>query len=144
MPGELARLKLAPPDRDGNLGLRLDELRLAPAGIKLKAWTDQEEAICVVWRVVIIAPPMPIVESASTLLIVGLHGLARFYQRVRADDAGVLAELNRLAWLHPEIVRRGEAEFRIPSGNGAWRGRVASMNGAPCMALRTFVIPSEL
>jgi hypothetical protein len=142
MPGGAARLKFVAGEI-GSLGLRLDELRLAPSTIRLPGWVEIEEAVSVIWRAVIVSCGMPIVESHVGLVIVGLHGLARYYERARVDDAAVTAELHRLATMHHELIGRASPELHIPSGKGVWRGRRVTMAGQPVVALRTF-IPSEL
>jgi len=117
--------------------LQIVELRVAPAGIVAAGWSEEEPAFAVMLRTVAIAPP-EFVETTRLLAAVGLHGLARRFERGadRTDDA-VLRDLLPLACGCPAAIRAG-GDFAIPvPGTGAWIGAIAA-DGATALA-RTFV-----
>ncbi len=118
--------------------LQIAELRAAPFAMIFPGWDADELAITVVLRAVRIAPP-DFAESTLNLTAIGLHALARRYQRgTDRRDAAVLADLplGRHFGAH---VRRG-GDFAIPPPRGGrWIGAVMETGGAPLLVVRTFV-----
>jgi hypothetical protein len=115
-------------------GLTLTDLRLAPAGVSSDAWAEDEPAVAIVAYRLCIRPPA-FSETGALVCTVGLHALARRYERGadRTDDA-VIADLGCLARLLPDALRRG-GEFDISAPGGRWIGAV---DGASPI-VRTFV-----
>ncbi len=134
LPG-FGRLRLF-AEFDREAGLRIAELRVVPSRIKLAGWTEDEPAVAVELRSVVIRPP-DFKDAKLTMATAGLHGLARRYQRdASRDDASVLRDLFALTRGVPRASLAG-GEFAIPAaGGGRWIGS-ASDGGA--VLVRTFV-----
>jgi hypothetical protein len=134
--GPLGRLDLVA--RYDNPRLDLIDIRLADAKVICDAWVgDDEPALAVVLHHVGIAPPAPLRESATMLASLGLHALARRYQRGadRSDDA-IKADLLALAHAAPgAVIDGGGFEIATPSG-GCWIGAV--VDSRYCL-VRTFL-----
>jgi hypothetical protein len=118
--------------------LDLIDIRAVPAEIYCDAWVgDDEPALAIVLHHVGIAPPAPLRESSTMLASLGLHALARRYQR-GADQSidAVLADLRELAVRAPDaVIAGGEFEVATPSG-GRWIGAVVDRRYA---LVRTFL-----
>jgi hypothetical protein len=102
-------------------------------------WESDEPAISVEARAV---GSHPFRVERSLLADVGLHALARRYQRGWAiDDGSVLLDLTPLGYRWASTVKAG-GEFRIdaPQGDGEWLGTVTEVEGRllPVLMVRTF------
>jgi hypothetical protein len=78
--------------------------------------------LSLVLRAVAIVPPH-FREHELTLAVVGLHALARRFERDVPDDYGVISDFNPLGLAYPDAVRLA-GEFRVPVAGGIWRGAV--------------------
>jgi len=119
--------------------LRITEIRAAPSRLMMGGWDAGEPALSLMLRDVRIVPP-DFRETAALLAIVGLHALARRYERchVRTDPA-VLRDLAPVGRSYADAVGRG-GEFAIQTaGGGRWIGAVMASGDAPVLAVRTFV-----
>lgn len=134
----LSRLSVLADFTDGKL--RLGETRLAPAMMKFAAWgaTEPEPAIAVLAIAVICQPPKKFATERVLLADVGLHALARRFERGNCDDDAVLCDLAELAHGYRSAVAGG-GDFAIEAGGGRWIGAVTTVKGAPVLAVRTFV-----
>jgi hypothetical protein len=119
--------------------LQIAETRLAPSRLTLPWWDqDDEPALSLVLRTVAIVPPQ-FREHEMVLVEVGLHALARRFERGVPDDAEIGDDFNSLGRAYPDVVRQG-GEFRIPVADGSWRGVLArAADKQPAMVVRTFV-----
>jgi hypothetical protein len=118
--------------------LRLAELRAYPIRMRFAAWDGADElAPALRMTLVVCAPPRFRCEN-MLLADVGLHALARRYERgADRSDAAVLRDLVPLARSAATV----NGEFAIPTAdNGCWIGRVTRVRGASVLAVRTFVI----
>jgi hypothetical protein len=119
--------------------LRLAEIRVCPATMKLAHWDgDPELAVCIVMRAIRCAPP---VFSEEKILVadIGFHALARRFERgVNRSDAAVLADLAPIAHAYRQIVAL-PGEFSVRVEGGSWKGMVSLVAGKPCATIRTFV-----
>jgi hypothetical protein len=119
--------------------LRLAELRVVPAKMRFESWEgDAELALALTMTLVKGALPRIVVER-RLIADLGLHGLARRYERGtdRADEA-VLVDLAALAPAWRAATERG-GDFAIPAGSGRWIGSTTLVRDAPVLAVRTFV-----
>jgi hypothetical protein len=128
------RLALLAEFDDGRL--HVAELRAAPAKMRFAAAGFEELAITIGFHVVTMLPPK-FREMSAIVADIGLHALARRYQRVADNsDEAMRADLAALApkW------RDTAGEFRIPAPSGGeWIGAVTTVRGSPVLAVRTFV-----
>jgi hypothetical protein len=132
---DLGRLRLVARLEAGKLDLA--ELRLVPSRIDAARWSEDEPALGVMLRTVAVAPPT-FEEKALLIVGVGLHALARRYERGadRADRA-VLADLLPIAVGYPALIR-ARGEFAVPvRGGGRWIGAVSA--GDAVALVRTFL-----
>lgn len=115
---------------------RLDIVDLRLADARVYGWSgDDEPALAVVLHHVGIAPPAPTRESVTMIAALGLHALARRFQRgADRSDAAVLADLVELALRAPDAVAAG-GEFEVATPNGRWVG--ATIDGYALV--RTYV-----
>src|SRR5437764_14911833 len=73
--------------------LRITEMRVEPDRISLPGWDSGELALAIVLRMLTIRPPA-FSQRMMPLAFIGLHALARRYERGAArDDAAVLRDL---------------------------------------------------
>jgi hypothetical protein len=103
-------------------------------------WDGDEPAISVEARAI---GSHPFRIERSLLSDVGLHGLARRYQRGwAADDGSVLVDLVPLGYGWARTVKAGP-EFRIeaPLGQGLWVGAVSEVpdRPLPVLLVRSFI-----
>jgi hypothetical protein len=119
--------------------LTLNELVLSDAQVSLPGWAAAEPAIALS-MVVVTAPPFE--EAGAVLAEVGLHALARRYERAPPNaDADVLRDIKAPA-RHYDFDAAGAAEFAVPTPcGGRWIGAVRRATGAetPVFAVRTFL-----
>jgi hypothetical protein len=121
-------------------GGKLDivDLRVAPDEVTGAEWQggDPEPALSVLLYALNIAPAV-FKETEAVLAVVGLHALARRYERgTDRSDTAVLADLIPLARQAPELMKRdGKFEVVLPDGSGRWLGLVT--DGKPFV--RTFI-----
>jgi hypothetical protein len=124
-------------ERDG--ALTIMELTAVASRIARPDWRADEPAISVEARAI---GSHPLRVGRSLLADVGLHALARRYQRGwAADDKAVLVDLAPLGSSWASTARAG-GEFRIeaPQGQGEWIGTVIEVEGRqlPVLMVRTF------
>lgn len=134
------RLGLVAAFEDGTLGIA--EMRLKPVRMRFNDWDgeDLEPALAVLLRLVRVKPPA-YREQEHLLVDIGLHSIARRFQRGERSNEAVLADIETLAKAHGAAVASGETEFRIATGNGFWLGEITKVRGLdlPVLAVRTFV-----
>jgi hypothetical protein len=124
-------------DRDR---LSLGELRLIPFRTVMEAWDADELSVAIAAVSVGMARPSIFGLDLRLLAIVGLHALARRFER-GADrrDLAVLRDLLPIIPAAPGILRAGgECEIAAADG-GRWIGSRMGCDGRPVIGLRTFV-----
>ena len=129
--GRLALIAEAPsPGR-----LKIAELRAIPCRMTFDAWDGADELAIAVELLTLILDKGRFAKATKIYADVGLHALARRYERGedRSDDA-VLADLRPLAEGHAQAVTNG-GDFVI----AGWRGTITQVQGKPVLAVRTFV-----
>jgi len=134
----LSRLSAAAGFVDGKL--KLGETRCAASRLRFTAWggSEPEPAIAILMTAVFSQPPHFAYEQ-SLIADVGLHALARRYERGEGrDDDAVLRDLAVLAHGHAAAVAAG-GEFQIPAGGGRWIGSTTLVKDTLVLAVRTFV-----
>jgi hypothetical protein len=119
--------------------LRITEIRAAPSRLILPGWEADEPALSLVLRDVRIEVPA-YRETTATLAIVGLHALARRFERGSGrGDVAIMRALAPLGRAYPGAIKGG-GEFAIEAaGGGRWIGAVMMQGTAPVLAVRTFV-----
>ena len=118
--------------------LLIAEVRCVPTRLVLPDWDADELALSIWLRSIRIRPP-ECRETTTFLAVVGLHALARRFERgERRADAAVLRDLAPVGRGYPAAVAAG-VEFAIPAGTGRWIGAVMQASGAPVLAVRTFL-----
>jgi hypothetical protein len=125
--------------------LEIVEMRASPWRLSCPGWEDDELAILLTLRAISLAPPV-FSDDSTTFASIGLHALARRYQRStdRADVA-IGRDLLALGQGYGAVVTDGDeicgGEFAIPAaGGGCWIGAAVSEPGRPpLLAVRTFV-----
>jgi hypothetical protein len=133
-PRALCRLRGAAKFEAGHL--RVMEIWAVPATLEHDDWHETEPALALMVRLIRIEPPN-FVEKDERVVAVGIHALARRYQRgAEWADAAVLGDLLALVEAYP---RAGPApgEFAAPASGGRWRGAIAP--GSSVMIVRTYV-----
>jgi hypothetical protein len=124
-----------------NRKLQICELRAQGTAITGPDWQEDEPAVAIVLHALRIEPatkPPFYREYHQTLAALGLHSLARRYQRgSKRTDEAVINDLRTLATACPPALANG-GEFRIPvADDGVWVGAVADR----CLLVRTFLGP---
>jgi hypothetical protein len=124
-----------------NKELRITELRAQGTAITGLDWQEDEPAVALVLHALRIEPaakPPVFREHHQTLAGLGLHALARHYQRAAMPgDESVIRDLAALATACPPALAKG-GEFGIPvADDGVWVGAVAD----GCLLVRTFLGP---
>jgi hypothetical protein len=119
--------------------LTMMELTAVASHIARPDWRGDEPAISVEARAI---GSHPFRVGRSLLADVGLHALARRYQRGwAADDNAVLLDLAPLGSSWASTAKAG-GEFRIaaPAGQGEWIGEVTAVKDRmlPVLMVRTF------
>jgi len=103
-------------------------------------WNEDERELSLAVRLteIVCKPPEALRERTLILSTVGLHALARCYQRgLDHSDQRVLADLTVLARAALEAIRDGDQEVRIPApSGGAWVGQRYPDSG---LIIRTFL-----
>jgi hypothetical protein len=143
---EMVRVWQALPDF-GRLGviaefadgkLRLADLRCRPVRMKFPNWDSDELALGIKLTKVICAPPT--FKCEKTLLVdVGMHALARRFERGDRSNATVLSDLVPLLHAYRSAITAG-ADFEIRASSGRWRGSISNVrNWGPVLAVRTFI-----
>ncbi len=117
-----ARLRLVSSFDPATGRLQIAELRLSPSTITAPGWAEDEIALAISLRGIVIAPP-DFRENHVAIAGIGLHALSRRFERGGRDPAGVLADLLALAEGWRDAIRGGSAEIEIPvPGGGRWIG----------------------
>jgi hypothetical protein len=119
----------------------LTELRVAVTTIKREDWGAGDEPALSVQMVAVKTHPYR--SETSLIADVGLHALARRFQRGwAADDGSVLVDLVPLGYGWARTVKAGP-EFRIeaPLGQGQWVGAVSEVadRALPVLLVRSFI-----
>jgi hypothetical protein len=136
----IGRLRLAASWK--NRKLQICELRAQGTAITGLDWREDEPAVALVLHALHIAPaakPPVFREHHQTLAALGLHALARHYQRAAMpSDEAVIRDLTALATACPTVLLKG-GEFSIPvADEGMWIGAVAE---SKYLLVRTFLGP---
>lgn len=128
------RLRLVISSDPGHL--QILELRVTPSRIEADGWAEDEPALAIKLTTIAIKPP-EFEEKHLLIAGIGLHALARRYQR-GADraDAAVLADLLPIATGY-RATARAKGEFTIPAGGGRWIGAVGPFDAAALV--RTYI-----
>jgi hypothetical protein len=126
---------------EGDGSLVLTELRVAATTIKCAAWSEGDELALSVGMTCICTHPYR--AEHSLIADVGLHALARRFQRGWAADAGsVLVDLVPLGYGWARTVKaRGEFRVEAPLGQGHWVGAVSKVadRPLPVLLVRSFI-----
>jgi hypothetical protein len=121
-------------------GLRLTETRLFATKLTMAipSWDADEDAITLQLVRVTIVPPL-FAGNRLSLAVIGLHALARRYERGRAGGTALFEDLWALARAFPETIRAA-GQFRVAVPGGAWVGLVmADPDGRRSLTVRTFL-----
>jgi hypothetical protein len=142
---EQGRLDLAV--ETGRNRLNLVELRASAGNLQLAQWQGGMEIAVVVQSIELAAAPGVLHVETKVLAAVGLHGLARRYQRGgNRSAAAIYADLMLLGRAHAELARAGGA-FSVPTMGGKWAGAVFRFQDgeavAPVLAARTYFREDE-
>jgi hypothetical protein len=122
--------------------LKLAELRVVAGTIVSSAWADgADEPGLALRSTVIVRSARGGRRESQILAHVGLHGIARHFQRAwDVGEEALFRDIKSLSDWYPETVTKG-GEFAIPTHEGgAWMGRVISggEGSIPVLAVRTF------
>jgi hypothetical protein len=123
--------------RQDATNLQITEIRLKPVRLTSAQWVVDEPGAAVALRAIRIEPGEPLREENLLMCTVGLHALARRFERAEREDGAVLRDLREIGLGWPRIMAKA-GEFRIPLSGGVWRGGVTG-GPAKTMAVRTFV-----
>jgi hypothetical protein len=117
--------------------LQVVELWVIPAKLEHESWDADEAALALAVRSLTIAP-RDFAEKNTRIAGIGLHALARRYERVPdRSDRAVLADFLALAEGYPALIAAGgEFSIEVPSG-GRWIGAIAP--GTAVAVVRTFI-----
>ncbi len=123
---------------DGKLTLR--ELRLAPGRMRFRGWDADEPSIRIVMRW--LGCP-DLAEGAADIAELGLHSLARRFERGRpADDGAVLRDVRAMARGYLN-ANDPSGEFTVETPCGRWFGAVTIPAGEGdhpgVLTVRTFI-----
>jgi hypothetical protein len=133
---DLGRLNLIAEFERGVL--RISELRVVADGVTIsdEGWAEDEPGLAVALYDLIISPPR-FSERMRPIAVLGLHALARRYQRsLDRTDAGVLANIRPLANGGLAAIKTpGEFSIQAPGG-GRWVSSVQP--GDKILLIRTF------
>lgn len=134
LPGAGARLGHISKSKPARL--RIAELRLFPARLRMDHWPPDADELSLSLACITLGMEGSRIITDHTLLAdVGLHALARRYERGRGrHDEAVLGDVALLAGAYERVVAQGGA-FAV----GGWRGDVALISGVPVLSVRTFV-----
>ena len=109
--------------------------------MKFADWTGEAELAIGIWSTAVISKPPQFAFERTLLADVGLHALARRYERgAGRDDDAVLRDLAVLSHASKGAIDKG-GEFAIPAGEGKWIGSVTTVKGSPALGVRTFMTP---
>lgn len=120
--------------------LRLGEVRAGGSKMRLEGWDGEPELAIALWSIAIISDPPAYAEERSLICDLGLHALARRFERGDGrEDRDVLRDLLPLVDAYKATVADG-GEFAIPvRAGGTWIGRIATVKGRAVLSVRTFV-----
>jgi len=136
LPGREARLALLCDAKPGKLGI--SELRIFPASRTFNTWpVDADELSVSVTAVSLILKSGIFISEKRLLADVGLHALARRFQRgIGRLDKDILTDLAPLAGAYESTVAKG-GTFTI----AGWGGVVGWVDAKPLLSVRTFLPP---
>lgn len=120
--------------------LQIAELRLIATTIALEDWDGENELAVAVGLLVVTAEPPRLAEQRILLAVIGLHALARRYQRSpHRSDTAVLGDMIPLAQnsFGIAVAHPGEFAVEVPSGTGRWIGAFQP-RAHPGILVRTF------
>ena len=104
----------------------------------MPGWGEAEPALALSVMVVACEPPRFACTSAR-VAHVGLHALARRYQRGDGTtDAEMRRSLNPIAQAARDAIG-GAGEFAVEAAGGRWVGTVMLAGRSPVLAVRSFV-----
>lgn len=126
---------------DVNAGvLQICETFLVAGSLSLPGWHEAaaELGVYLILRRIVIAPPH-YHEQVVPMAAIGLHAVARRFQRGEPNDAAVIADINPLGLSYPDCVRSA-GEFRVAVPGGEWVGTVmlARLDQRPILSVRTY------
>jgi hypothetical protein len=139
LPGK-GRLRCLPAWLDGTVSIH--DLRLAPATLNLKGWApdETEPGLMLVLRSFALRPGEQLFEERP-LAILGLHAIARRFERGDRNEHQVIADTLPLGRAFPQQLRSGEVEFEIPAPSGGrWIGAMMQFAGRPILTVRTYIV----
>jgi hypothetical protein len=121
------------------------EARAIPYDTRDAKWADDADepgiALAVRRVTVQVRPRAAVDDRAEIAVVIGLHALARFYQR--SFDNGEVSLILALVALLDEKNRirgRGKFDVDVPCAGGTWRGGTARLDRTHAvLAIRTFV-----
>lgn len=126
-------------DVDRNGRLQIAETRLQASKLRLPFWSDDEPGLSIVLLTVAIVPPL-YAEADATMVAIGLHALARRFERGEPAEAAVLRDLFPLVQAYPRAVEALAADFPVEVTGGHWRCTIMTEGeGARVLAVRTFI-----
>jgi hypothetical protein len=122
--------------------LVINEMRLVATRISTPEWDGGDEPALSIEMIAIGTHPLTI--GRELIADIGLHALARRYERSRPnDDGSVILDLAPLGCRWASTVKQG-GEFAIAAarGGGHWKGVLSRVEGRllPVLMVRTFVV----
>lgn len=130
----------------GGKGVTIHDHRLLACGTTLESWREGLDAVpepgLLVVTVTSIVRTGALERRKLVRGSIGLHALARFYERaLHASPVRAVESCFALVECIPEDVTKPDGTFSIPTGDrGAWLGVAARdrETGGPSLAVRTF------
>lgn len=123
--------------------LQVLETRLIPFRAAKVDWNEFEPSVAVALSAVAMSVPAEFTLATTPIAVVGLHALARRYERGSdRSDGAVLRDLSVFGRAWPEAAL--EPDFAIPAlRGGTWMSTMSVITNAaaarPVLAIRTFV-----
>ncbi len=128
-------------------GLRIVDLRMAPCKLKYPGWDCHEPSVSLTLLTVLFVKGKLSIDR-QVVATVGLHGLARWYERRRGTDDELYNDLRPLFMARQFVLDTSKPKngfnFGDAAGEGRWLGNVVSVNddgkSVPILSVRTFAL----
>jgi hypothetical protein len=136
--------RIAIETKSSRVNLHVRELRAFARTENFQGWTGSVEPAVALLLIGIELRRHRLQATKSTVATVGIHALARRFQRgFDTTDETIFAEFRAIAGVSPGITDAG-TDFRIPVSDGVWAGGVATVtddtkNVSRALAIRTFI-----
>jgi hypothetical protein len=120
--------------------LRIVEARCIPVNARQPTWDAEEPGLMINLRTITVEPPI-FAEQSMTLAVVGVHALARYFQRsFDGTDNGLFNDLAPVGFRYPDIIKEGRTEFHIETeSGGTWAGQLVAGPENLILRIQTFL-----